>query len=92
MNMIKKVVSKRAPVLFKESLRPPVTVPHLHALAEHLNLLSSFNITVFAAACMRLGEILVDSAVSSTREISLQGDDPGCQGVARRLRTKVRRW
>lgn len=66
MEMIKKAVAKRAPSS-KKSLRPPVTVQHLRALASRLDLLNSFDIAVFAVACtafwscMRLGEILVDS-------------------------------
>ncbi|KIO22795.1 hypothetical protein M407DRAFT_78823 [Tulasnella calospora MUT 4182] len=66
MEMIKKAVAKRAPAS-KKTLRPPVTIQHLRALADHLDLLNSFDIAVFAVACtafwscMRLGEILVDS-------------------------------
>lgn len=68
MNMIKKAVSKRAPSSSKKAPCAPVTIPHLRALAKHLNLLNPFDIAVFTAACTafwsctRLGEVLVDSA------------------------------
>ena len=47
--------------------RDPVTMLHLHALHNHLDLTDTFNIAVFAVACVAfwscscLGELLIDS-------------------------------
>ncbi|KAG1851985.1 hypothetical protein C8R48DRAFT_749849 [Suillus tomentosus] len=63
-------LAKLVPSTSKRPRRPPVTLEHMHSLFRHLDLSNVFDASVFAIAstafwsCCRLGELIVDSALS----------------------------
>jgi len=62
-----KGAAKFAPSSSRQPKRDPVTIDHIKALHRHLDLTNTFDIAVFALACIafwsccRLGELLIDS-------------------------------
>src|ERR1700722_12702289 len=64
---IKKGVRKLTPITSKRRKRPPVTIEQLYALRNGLDLTNSFDVSVWAVACIafwsccRLGELLIPS-------------------------------
>jgi hypothetical protein len=68
--------AKHAPPSSSLPQREPVTMEHMRALQHSLNLSDSFDIAVFALACMafwgccRLGELLIDKDFDPTMHVS----------------------
>ncbi|KZT10995.1 uncharacterized protein LAESUDRAFT_643395, partial [Laetiporus sulphureus 93-53] len=65
-----KAISKAVPAISHRPKRPPVTLEHMHALRNGLDLSNTFDVAVYACACMafwsvcHLGEVVVPSATS----------------------------
>ncbi|KAG0694632.1 DNA breaking-rejoining enzyme [Suillus ampliporus] len=63
-------LAKLVPASSKRPRRPPVTLEHMHALLRNLDLMNTFDVSVFAVAtvafwsCCRLGELVIDSVNS----------------------------
>ncbi|CAA7271031.1 unnamed protein product [Cyclocybe aegerita] len=64
----RKGVTKLVPISSKRAKRPPVTIEHLYALRKGLDLTNTFDIAVWAIACIafwsccRLGELTIPSS------------------------------
>jgi hypothetical protein len=67
LTQVKKGVWKLVPISSKRKKRPPVTLEHMISLRKGLNLVDSFDASIWAVACVvfwsccRLGELLIPS-------------------------------